>query len=239
MLIVAIILSLIFGSLGFIVTINNAKYLLSGYNTMSEADRAKMDIAGYLRFFKRFHIFLAVTLLAGVLLLYLFNHNWASSYMVLYPLVAYAYLLAKGNTFYRGTSGQKSGTYIGIAILLVVIIAVGSGMFTSLKNSEIVVTESQLEIRGAYGIKIPKADLTNVSVVKQLPAISIKTNGFAAGDYAKGSFRTTEGRKVKLFVNKEAPPFLLLNTREDEIYYSSDEVSSNDLYKKIKKWQKE
>jgi hypothetical protein len=239
MLIVAIVLSLIFGSLGFVVTINNAKYLLSGYNTMSEADRAKMDIVGYLRFVKRFHIFLGISLLAGVLLLYLFNHNWASSYMVLYPLLAYTYLLAKGNTFYRGTSGQKAGTYIGLAILLVVIVAVGSGLFTNFKNNEIVVTEGELEIRGVYGFKIPKADVTNVAVVKELPAISIKTNGFAAGDYAKGSFRTKDGKKVKLFVNKEARPFLLLNTQSEEIYYSSDEVSTNDLYDKIKKWQEE
>ena len=69
MIIPAIILSLIFGSLGFIVTKNNAKYLLSGYNTMSEAQRAKMDLEGYLHFFKRFHIVLGISLLAITLIL--------------------------------------------------------------------------------------------------------------------------------------------------------------------------
>jgi hypothetical protein len=73
MLTLALIISLVLFSLGFIVTPGNAKYLLSGYNMMSEADRAKMDIVSYVKFFNRFHIFLGISVLAGVLLLNIFS----------------------------------------------------------------------------------------------------------------------------------------------------------------------
>jgi hypothetical protein len=36
--------SLLFVAIGFIVDEKNAKYLLSGYNTMNEEDRQKVDI---------------------------------------------------------------------------------------------------------------------------------------------------------------------------------------------------
>lgn len=101
MLTVAIILAVIFTSLGFTVTASNAKYILSGYNTMSEADRAKMDIVGYVRFFKRFHIFLGISTIAGFLILTLLNNNWAGSFIIIYPLAAYVFLIAKGNKYYR------------------------------------------------------------------------------------------------------------------------------------------
>jgi hypothetical protein len=238
MLTIAIILSLIFFSLGFIVTPGNAKYLLSGYNMMSEADRAKMDIVSYVRLFKRFHIFLGISELAGVLILNSFNENWASVFMVMYPLLAYVYMIAAGNRYYTGTSGQRVGTYIAMAIMVVVVVGVGFLMFMGMRNSEIFLTARTLEIKGLSGMKIARNDVTYFNVTDSLPDISSKANGFAAGEFAKGSFKTDDGRIVKLYINKKSHPYLLIETAEDEtIYFSSDEISAIDLYNQIKVWK--
>lgn len=236
MLTAAIILSVVFTSLGFVVTSGNAKYILSGYNTMSEADRAKMDIEGYLRFFKKFHITLGITLIAGYLVLSFINMNWAGTFMIMYPLLAYVFLIAKGNKFYKGTKGQRAGTYVGMSIILVVAVGVGIQLHSSFRNSEILLTDNNLEIKGIYGLKLKKADVAEIDIVADIPPISFKSNGFAAGDFSKGSFKTKDGRTIKLFINKKANPFLLIKTKTDEIYYSSDEVSSPELYNKIKAW---
>jgi hypothetical protein len=237
MLPAAIILSVVFTSLGFVVTSGNAKYILSGYNTMSEADRAKMDIEGYLRFFKRFHIALGTTLIAGYLILSFININWAGIFMIMYPLLAYVFLIAKGNQFYKGTKGQKVGTYVGMSILLVVAIVVGIQFRGGLSNNEISLAGNALEIRGGYGIKLQKDEITEISIVPNIPPISFRSNGFSAGDFSKGTFKTIDGRMVKLFINKKANPFLLIRTKTDEIYYSSDEVPTSELYEKIKLWK--
>ncbi|MBO9615944.1 MAG: DUF3784 domain-containing protein [Dyadobacter sp.] len=237
MLTVAIIISLVLFSLGFIVTPGNAKYLLSGYNTMSEADRAKMDIVSYVKFFKRFHIFLGISELAGVLILNAINTNLASGFMIMYPLLAYVYMIAVGNRYYTGTSGQRVGTYIVMAILIVVVVGVGYLMFTGMKNSEIFLTTRTLEIKGLSGMKIAREDVTDFTVTDSLPDISSKANGFAAGEFAKGAFKTDDGRIVRLYINKKSHPFLLIRTVGDEIYFSSDAVSATELYNQLKAWK--
>ncbi|WP_229212885.1 DUF3784 domain-containing protein [Dyadobacter soli] len=224
--------------LGFCVTPGNAKYLLSGYNMMSESDRAKIDIVSYLRFFNRFHVFLGISLFVGFWILNGFNGNWATVFMVLYPLLAYVYMIARGNKFYRGTSGQRSGTYIVMAILVVVGVGVGYMFFVSMKNSQIFLLANELEIKGIYGMKIPRGEVTYYNVTDSLPDIAGRMHGFAGGEFSKGSFRTDDGRIVQLYINKKSHPYLLIKTtNEDEIYFSSDEISANELVNQLKAWK--
>ena len=96
------ILGAIFFSLGFILTEKNAKHLLAGYNTMSKEKQAKADIAAYVRFFRRFHLFLGVSFVllswAGKPLL---PEGWHGGFVVLYPCLAYVYLAAMGSRFMK------------------------------------------------------------------------------------------------------------------------------------------
>ena len=96
-MIIAIIgVSLLLTAIGFIVTEKNAKYLLAGYNTMSNEDRAKIDLKSYLRSFKRFHIFLGVSLLTvGIILALYISENAAAIFLAIYPVAAYLYFLWK------------------------------------------------------------------------------------------------------------------------------------------------
>lgn len=69
-------ISLLFIAIGFIVTENNAKYVLSGYNTMNEEDRKKVDIKKYIPYFRNFHIFLGISyLVLGLTLTFFINEN--------------------------------------------------------------------------------------------------------------------------------------------------------------------
>lgn len=237
MLIAALILSLLLLSLGFILTPGNARYLLSGYNMMSEADRAKFDIASYLKFFNRFHIFLGLTLIVGVLVLNIFSANWATVFLVMYPLLGYVYMLAMGNRFYSGTSGQRVGTYVAMTILLVVTVGVGFMLFSGMRNSEISLTARALEIKGTSGMKIARDDVTYFSITDSLPNISSRANGFSGGEFSKGSFKTDDGRVVRLYINKKSHPFLFIKTTKDEIYFSSDEISALELLNRLKAWK--
>ncbi|ACT95330.1 DUF3784 domain-containing protein [Dyadobacter fermentans] len=237
MLIATLIFSTISFLLAFVVTPGNARYLLSGYNMMSEADRAKFDIEAYLKFFSRFHIFLAISLITGVLVLNVFSPNWATVFLIMYPLLSYGYMMAMGNRFYTGTSGQRAGTYVGMAILLVVSVGVGFMLFSEMRDSQIFLTDNALEIRGASGMKIPRKEVTFFTITDSLPSISSRANGFSGGNFSKGSFKTDDGRVVKLYINKKSHPYLLIKTNEDEIYFSSDEISALALLNQLKSWK--
>ena len=49
-----VLVSVLFWVIAHFLTKENAKYLLSGYNTMSEEERKKFDIEQYLILFKKF-----------------------------------------------------------------------------------------------------------------------------------------------------------------------------------------
>ncbi|REA62008.1 hypothetical protein DSL64_10105 [Dyadobacter luteus] len=236
---IALLLSVIFLSVGFIVTRNNAKYILSGYNTMSEAKRALFDIEGYLKFFKRFHILLGISLFLGTVLISLINNNWASMFMTLYPLVAYMYMIIAGNK-YNSDKGQKLTSYVvGGAVLLVAAFVVTS-QFSDYETSELVLKDNVLEIKGSFGVRLTKQEILDVKLVDKLPerdGMMSKVGGFAAGDYAKGSFRLKGKKVVKLYVNKKISPIILLATSKGDVYYNSDEESADELYKKIRQWR--
>lgn len=236
MIYIALLLSVIFVSVGFIVTKNNAKYILSGYNTMSEAERALFDIEGYLKLFKRFHIILGVSLFVGTMLISLINNNWASMFMTLYPLVAYMYLIIAGSKF-NANKSQKMASYVVGGVVLVVAALVVISQFSDYETSELVLKDNVLEIKGSFGVTMTKQEILDQKLINELPEISFKLNGFAAGDYAKGSFKLKNGRAVKIYVNKKVSPVILLNTSKGDIYYNADDGDLSELYKKIQRWR--
>ena len=97
-----IAIGVLFISLAFILTENNAKYLLSGYNTMSAAEREKVDIKGLITCFKRFFIFLGVSLLLIALTAayYLSEKNTALIFSF-YIVIACVYLVFSSQKFYK------------------------------------------------------------------------------------------------------------------------------------------
>jgi hypothetical protein len=237
MIIPVLIISVIFAVVGFTVTGKNAKYLLSGYNMMSEEQRSAVDIGGYLHFFKRFHFLLAGSLFILVMTVEWISPNLAGIMLGVYPLLGYCYFIMKSSSYFPDSKGQNISRVLGVGILMVTMAGVGYLFVIGYKDSSILLVGNKLEITGMYGEKIEKAKVINAKLVSELPEITMKSNGFAAGDFRKGYFRTKDRKKIKLFVNKKQNPLLLLNTTEGEIYFSSSGMTSEDLLLKIQKWK--
>ena len=237
MLIPTLLLSFVFSSLAFIVTKSNARYILSGYNTMSDVQRAAVDIDGYLKFHKQFHLFLGISVFVCVMSYEIIDKNLAGIFLGMYPLLAYVYFLIKSRKYFSGVESQKIGTTAGVSILVLTIGGVGYLFLNGLKNSEILMKEDSLEITGMYGEKISRDQILGVRLISDLPEITMRSNGLSAGDFRKGYFRTKDRKTVKLIINKKQKPVIVLNTREGEIYFSTTSQSSEDLIGKIEKWR--
>lgn len=90
--VVLILLSLIFISIGYFLTEKNPKYYLSGYWNLSEQDREKVDLKNFLIFFKRFHIILGLSLLTiGLILLFFVSKNAAGIFITAFPVIGYLF----------------------------------------------------------------------------------------------------------------------------------------------------
>lgn len=99
---VFIIISVLFIALAFILTENNAKHLLAGYNTMSPVERKKVDIKGLIAYFKRFFIFLGVSLMiVGLTAGYYLSEKNTALIFSFYIIIACIYLVISSQKFYK------------------------------------------------------------------------------------------------------------------------------------------
>lgn len=107
---------MIFG-LGFLITENNARYLLNGYNAMTEAERENFDLKAYISFFRTFHIRLAVSLfLIGLAISRFSSETWLAMFLAGYPVLAYMYMIKASNGFNFPERFQKLNN-AGVVIL--------------------------------------------------------------------------------------------------------------------------
>lgn len=235
MLYIIIGIGLLFLTMAFLVTENNSKYLLSGYNTMSEAERKKVDIKSYIPFFKKFHLFMGISFIAiGLLLHYAIGESASGIFIGVYPILAYIYFMKESNKYWKGSSNKwnKIGLYVlGVSLILVIgLLAMG------FKENRLIVTTDNMEFQGSYGEVLGWSEIKSIDIINELPKIDSKINGFALGPIKKGYFSTDTGEKIKLILNSEYHPYLQITKLNGEkIYFSTKEKPDPETYLDIKK----
>lgn len=226
--------ALLFIALSFILTENNAKTLLAGYNTMSEEERKTINIKSFISFFKSFHLYLGLSFFAlGMISYYFLDPIITSLFLGIYPIVAYIYFMY-ASPQYMGEEGKKS-TRIGIYVLFGVLGFVLALSFMGLRESPLIIQPDALTLKGMYGETVAVADIEEVAVVSQLPKITQRRNGFAVGEINKGYFKTDQGETIKLVLNSDVKPFLYIQKKSGKkIYYADKAGNTAALYNEIK-----
>lgn len=235
MIYVVIGMSLLFVAIGFIVTERNAKYLLSGYNTMNKEDRKKVDIKTYIPYFKNFHIFLGLSfLIFGSFLTYFISENASGIFIAVYPISAYIYFIITSSKYSEGLSEKRNK--VGVIILLGTLFFVVGLLGYGFKENKIIFDSDSISFKGSYGETLTKVEIQSIELVSELPEISIRTNGFALGTINKGYFRTKNGEIVKLILNSDKKPMILFTkTNGKKIYYSAKDKPNELIWDEIKK----
>lgn len=227
-------MSLLFIAIGYIVTENNAKYLLSGYNTMKEEDQQKFDLKGYIPYFRKFHLFLGISFLVlGLLFYYWVNEETAGVFIGIYPILAYIYFVWSSSKFSKNikTKWNKLGTYLLLATLIFII----GAMFIGMKEDKLIIHKESIEFTGSYGENLNQSEIKSIEIVNSLPQISFKTNGFAVGKIRKGFFKTTQGEVIKMIINQDKGSYILFTrTNGKKLYFSSKEKPNGSVLNEIK-----
>jgi hypothetical protein len=95
-----LITDLIFIAVTLGINKNNAKYLLSGYNTMSKKEKDKFDLENYFVTFKKFFLILAATsTVVFIILINLLNSKIAVIFYSSYIIIMLIWMVFKGNNF--------------------------------------------------------------------------------------------------------------------------------------------
>lgn len=233
MLYVILGMGALFFSLGFIVTENNAQYLLAGYNTMSEDERKKFDLPAYIRFFKKFHIYFGlIFIIIGTLLVNIIGQNAGGIFLSVFPIIAYIYFIPTSNKYVKG--GVQKGNKFAIIILFASLIFVVSLLYYGFRFDDLLIDKDAIEIKGFYGELVKYEDIEKIEMVSSYPKISYKINGFALGEINKCYFMTKEREKVKLILNSKSSDAILISlVNKRKIYYSGERDTNRQLYEKL------
>ena len=102
-------------------------------------------------------------------------------------------------------------------ILLVLILLLGMILYGK-REMRVNLTKSEFNLVGVYGLTIKYSDIKQLDTISSLPRVGLRTNGYAFGKTLKGNFTLNDGTKVKLFITKERPPYILIKTESDILY---------------------
>lgn len=216
-------------------------FLISGYNTMSKAKKANVDTVGLGRLMGLHLYFIGgLLILMGVFhQLNLFTST--TPFLVLIALSTISLLIKAqkyDHNLFDEESHLKEGAgkrlTITLSILLVTFIAVGGLFYYVTRPAEITLSPEGLEIHGLYGEVHLWSRIEEVELYDELPKIQRRTNGAEVGASLRGHFRTAELGDVKLFVNRNHPPFIYMTTQSGTIIFNGEsEQETRNFYEAI------
>lgn len=233
---------------GILVKYYQAYWLIAGYNTMSAEKKKNVDVVGLSRFSGNIcFIMAAIITLAGVLLMAGKTAIAGIIFALMVPVTIYTLIKAQtydGNTRNPdGTMNNKTKLVVGAISfsLIVTLIGVGVLIYQSSKPSEYIITAEYLEIKGLYGEKINLKDVKEITLTESLPEIISRTNGAAVGNKMKGHFKLDKIGDVKLFVDINSPPFVIISRETKPVIINCDnEGETKEIFiALLAEWQKE
>lgn len=227
-------LGILFIGIGFIITEKNAKYLLSGYNTMSEEDRAQFDLKSYLPFFRKFHLYFGLSFtMIGASLHHLYGETFSGIFLGIYPIIAYTFFIWRSQSYSKAP--LRKWEKIAIGILVLVFIGVGGLFLKGFQELEFSYSEEKIVIDGMYGETIDKSNIRFVALVDSLPKITIRKNGFSLGNIHKGYYKTSDDSTLKLLLDSNQKPVIFIDLVDgSDIYFSYKTASNIALYEQLK-----
>lgn len=236
-----IIIGLIFIGIGLAVHVFKMHFLIAGYNTMSEEKKAKVDVEGLGRLMGLYsYVNGAVLIIVGIL--FGFGIKLGLTPAIIFFAISTVYLMAKAQK-YDGNivdekgklrKGARKQKVLPVSIVVVSFIFVGVLMFITSQSTKVTILDEGVKIHGMYGEVYAWDSIKTIELKEELPTIERRTNGAAVGANLKGHFRTSELGKVKLFVNKDHPPFIYIETEERTVIFNrKDSRETKELFEEI------
>ncbi|QQT28692.1 DUF3784 domain-containing protein [Sphingobacterium multivorum] len=218
--------------MAIVINEKNARYILAGYNSMSEIEKQQFELVKYLKFFKNYLLILAVSyIVIGVILFEMFdNANIGIIFSVLYPFFGFFLLIYKSLNYYRSSSKTNVLVLVaGTAIIIAIITAISIG----LSNPTIKLNDNKLFISGPYGKTINIDDILSVEKIST-PIQTKKISGFQMGNVRKGKFELPDDEIVTI-ISTSDKKYLMIFTKSSKYIIDFDSVLQAKINEKLKK----
>lgn len=237
------VLGAVFLFFGFAVHKLKWYFLISGFNTMSKEKKVNVNVEGLGRWLGLYGYILGLLFfLVGVLYILDVNVNNVLFVVIFVALTIFFLVKAQkydGNLYDEQGKlrpGGRKKVLLTSAGLLVVFIGVCIMLYYFTRPVEVATSEQGIEIEGAYGGLYDWDSISKVELLDELPTIGMRTNGAGIGSHLTGHFKTDEYGSVKLFVDTDTPPFILLESEGEIVILNLEtEKRTKELFNDIKK----
>ena len=83
-------------------------------------------------------------------------------------------------------------------------------VYMSYKEPKVEFDSNTFKLKGVYGVNLPFAEIAEADTIvwKQMPAISMRTNGISLNKVSRGKFKTTNGDKIHMNVHRRVNPII-------------------------------
>ena len=108
-----------------------------------------------------------------------------------------------------------------IVPFVITVLFVFSMFYAISLDPQFVFTSSTFQIRGASGINIPFAQITEIDTIArhEMPRISIRTNGVSFSKVHRGNYRTVNGENIRLNINLGSNIVIRIIDHNGKAYY--------------------
>lgn len=212
-------------------------FLISGYNMMSKEEKAKVDVEPLAKSLATMAYIIAVLMLVLGLGIQFENDTVpmvATALLIIVPTV----FVIKGQKYYNGVSSHgssKKSKKISIVISIITLAIVGIIVFLSMQPTKFEVKDNGFSISGMYGNDYEWDEIEQLTLMNQLPAIAMRTNGSAVGSKLKGNFKFKDGEKAVLFLDKQVKAYIRFEANGKIIILNEPTVEeTNTLFEQLK-----
>jgi hypothetical protein len=117
----------------------------------------------------------------------------------------------------------KLGLKTSLSLIGGAFFSISAGLFFSCQPPEVITRVSYLEINGVYGIKLNYREIMGITLSNTIPPVITTTNGFAIGSVLRGNFKLQGIGTAKLFVKRDAAPFICIATKKSYLILNTQE----------------
>ena len=247
-------LGLLFILIAIAVGVFKQTWLISGVNTMSKEKKAKMDLDYVAKYFGLIFGLLGGIMFLGVFICSYFGiMNYFHRSMPFLIIGFCTFLILFFNVFkrkriYNRNVGQtetdlqsksKSKMNWRTLILIATVLPVGVIIYLAYKEPKAIIDANAFKLKGLYGVNLPFTQIAEADTISwsKMPSISLRTNGISLNKVHRGKFRTTDGEKIHLSIQRGVSPVIRIVEKDGSVYYINRKKAdeTRQIFKKLEK----
>lgn len=203
-------------------------FLISGYNTMNEEEKANVDIENIRNLFGNFLIIISILFFISAK-----SYN-IGKYLILLVLPITAFVLIRAQKYNYNKTSNKSIKSV-ITLIVIIFVLLGALFLFGSKDPEVNITDDRIVVEGMYGTTINRDKIQEITLEDQIPEVKRKVEGFDLGFILRGTFNLEDIGTATLFINSNKSPYVVI--KADDKYFIinfKDSDKTIELYNSIK-----